>query len=101
MIIDNRPWSSWDDVARLAGFSLGMVEERGAKPAAGKRTGNHGGPGIIRIDFPGYSDGDSLEKISWDKWFEKFEESKLALLSQERTCRRERSNFTKLVCRDT
>lgn len=36
--------------------------------------------GLLRIDFPGYSGKGSLEKVDWDDFFEKFEESKLAFL---------------------
>jgi len=35
---------------------------------------------MIRLDFPGYSGERSLEPIDWDDWFDKFEESNLALL---------------------
>ncbi len=57
---------------------------------------------MIRLDFPGYSGEDSLEAISWDDWFQKFDESNLALLVQEKTARGQKSNFTfnKLVSRD-
>ena len=48
------------------------VEERGATPATVKRTGNEDDPGILRIDFPGYSGENSLEPISWDEFFQKF-----------------------------
>lgn len=75
------------------------AEERGAHPAAVKRTGRKGDTGIIRLDFPGYSGGQSLEKISWKEFFEKFEESKLALVYQQETAGGERSNFNKLVKR--
>jgi hypothetical protein len=49
------------------------VEERGGKPATVKRTGDEEEPGVLRIDFPGYSSKDSIEEISWDQFFEKFE----------------------------
>jgi hypothetical protein len=42
-----------------------------------------------------------LEPIEWDEWFQKFDESGLALLVQETTARGERSNFNKLVKRET
>ncbi len=42
------------------------AKERQGRPAAVKRTGGGDDPGIIRIDFPGYSGGDSLEEISWE-----------------------------------
>ena len=76
------------------------AEERGAKPAKVASTGSDSDPGIIRIDFPGYSGGDSLEEISWEQFFEKFDESGLALVYQEETADGERSNFNKLVKRE-
>ncbi len=56
---------------------------------------------MIRLDFPGYSGAQSLEPISWDEWFQKFDESNLALLYQDTTARGQRSNFNKLVGRET
>lgn len=56
---------------------------------------------MIRLDFPGYSGADSLEHISWDEWFDKFDESGLALLHQNTTARGQQSNFNKLVARET
>ena len=76
------------------------AEERGAKPAAVKRTGGKDDVGIIRLDFPGYSGEDSLEEISWQEFFEKFEEAELALVIQDATADVERSNFNKLVSRN-
>lgn len=57
--------------------------------------------GMIRIDFPGFSGGESLEEISWDDWFEKFDERNLALLVQDETAQGRESNFNKLVSRDS
>jgi hypothetical protein len=37
---------------------------------------------MIRLDFPGYGGEESLEEISWDEWFDKFDERNLALLVQ-------------------
>lgn len=76
------------------------AEERGAKPSTVKGTGGEGDPGLIRLDFPGYSGEGKLEEISWEDFFEKFEESKLALIYQETTAEGEKSNFNKLVSRD-
>ena len=64
-------------------FIRRWVEERGGKPSRVVRTGDGDDPGILRIDFPGYSGGDSLEEISWEEWFEKFEESGLAFLHRD------------------
>jgi hypothetical protein len=71
------------------------AEEHGARPACVKRTGGEGDVGIIRLDFPGYSGGDTLEEIDWDAWFEKFDRQQLALLVDEDGD----SNFNKLVRR--
>ena len=76
------------------------AEDRGAKPASVKKTGNKSDPGILRLDFPGYSGADSLEHIEWNEFFEKFEESKLALVYQEHTAAGEKSNFNKLISRE-
>jgi hypothetical protein len=78
------------------------AEERGGKPATVIRTeSSKGEPGILRIDFPGYSGEGTLEEISWGDFFEKFEEKKLAMLFQDRTANGKRSRFNKLVSRDT
>src|SRR5690606_3879692 len=73
------------------------AEERGGRPARVKGTGGPGDPGMLRIDFPGYAE-ESLEEISWDDWFRKFEEKNLAFLYQE-TIDGQPSRFFKLVDR--
>ncbi len=77
------------------------AEERGAKPACVKGTGSKKDVGMIRLDFPGYTGEDSLEPISWDEWFKKFDENGLALLHQDKTADGKKSNFNKLVSRET
>jgi hypothetical protein len=76
------------------------VESRGGKPATVKNTGDGEEAGVLRIDFPGYSGKDSLEPISWDEFFEKFEESKLSFLYQDKTADGKESRFSKLISRD-
>jgi hypothetical protein len=76
------------------------AEERGAKPSAVKRTSGKDDVGIIRLDFPGYTGEGTLEEISWEQFFEKFEEAELALVVQDTTSEGERSNFNKLVSRN-
>lgn len=75
------------------------VESRGGMPSHVKRTSFEEDPGILRIDFPGYTGSESLEPISWNEFFEKFEQNKLALLYQEQTASGEKSNFNKLISR--
>jgi len=76
------------------------AEQRGGKPATVTSTRSDDDAGIIRIDFPGYSGGSSLEEITWEEWFEKFDEQGLAFLYQEKTADGEISNFNKLIRRD-
>src|SRR4051794_5219508 len=76
------------------------VEERGGHPAIVARTVKGKElSGVIRIDFPGFSGARSLKPISWDEWFNIFEERRLGLLHQDRTASGKPSRFNKLVCR--
>jgi hypothetical protein len=79
---------------------MAWAKARGAKPACVRGTGGQGDIGILRLDFPGYTGEDKLHEISWDAWFDKFEERKLALVYQETTAGGEKSNFNKLISRD-
>lgn len=72
------------------------VEARGGHPAHVKRTGNDSqDPGILRIDYPGFSGEGSLEALDWDTWFDAFESNQLAFLYQQE----KDSRFSKLVRR--
>jgi len=55
---------------------------------------------MLRIDFPGYSDKKSLGEISWDEFFRKFDEKKLAFLHQDRLESGEERRFFKLIRRE-
>src|SRR3954463_10288231 len=72
------------------------AEERGAKPSAVRGTGGGDDIGMIRLDFPGYSGADSLEEITWDDWFQKFDESGSAFLFQQPPADGQQSTFNKL-----
>lgn len=77
------------------------AEQRDAAPACVRSTRRRGDIGMIRLDFRGYSGAGSLEEISWEEWFHKFDENNLALIVQNRTARGKKSNFNKIVGRDT
>ncbi len=77
------------------------TENRGGRPAEVASTGSGDDPGILRIDFPGQSGDDDLQEISWDDFFEKFEEKKLAFVFQETVKSGEVSRFSKLVSRES
>lgn len=90
----SRVLTDHDEIRRWA-------EERQASPACVRRTGGNGDVGMIRLDFPGYSGQQSLEHIDWDEWFQKFDESNLALLVQDELASGGSSNFNKLIGRET
>jgi hypothetical protein len=75
------------------------VETRDGKPACVKGTGRKDDPGILRIDFPGGAE-DKLEELSWDEFFEKFDENRLAFLHQDKTSDGSTSRFFKFVKRE-
>lgn len=76
------------------------AEARCGRPSMVTGTGAGDEPGILRIDFPGYSGRGTLEPISWDEFFKKFEESNLALVYSAHA-HGHRSNFNKLIARET
>ena len=76
------------------------AEARKARPACITGTGHAHGISMIRLDFPDYVGGDSLEAIGWDEWFTQFDEQKLALVIQRETADGQRSTFNKLVSRE-
>jgi len=82
-------------------FIRNWVEERGGWPACVKGTGRSKKDiGMIRIDFPGFSGSDSLERIEWDQWFQQFDENELAFLHRDMKHKDgELDRFNKLVRR--
>jgi hypothetical protein len=76
------------------------AEARGAKPASVKGTGGKEA-GVLRLMFPGYSvdRSQSLREITWEEFFTKFEENKLAFIYQNETVGGVKSNFNKFIKR--
>jgi hypothetical protein len=68
------------------------AEARDGHPAMVK-TGGEGG--ILRIDFG--EPEDELEEVSWDEFFEVFDDNRLAFLYQEETTSGGESRFNKFV----
>jgi hypothetical protein len=75
------------------------AEARNGEPATVKDTARGGAAGLLRIDFPGFSGAGKLQEISWDEWYQKFRESNLEFLYQDRTASGQQSHFFKLVSR--
>lgn len=74
------------------------VEARNGKPARVKGTEGGDSKGVLRIDFPG-GEEEKLETISWEEFFETFEENNLAFLYQENAKDGGTSRFNKFVDR--
>jgi hypothetical protein len=78
------------------------AEERGGKPATIEGTPKKGEEaGLLRIDFPGGASNPPLEPISWEAFFEKFDEADLVMLYQDEKADGEKSTFCKFVSRET
>ncbi|WP_112874360.1 hypothetical protein [Paracoccus endophyticus] len=73
------------------------IEQRGGIPTVVKGTQDDEGEGILRIDFA--ERDDALEEISWDEFFETFEDRGLAFLYQDETKDGKESRFFKFVNR--
>lgn len=78
------------------------AEDRGGVPTTVRQTEGEGGePGVLRFRFPDGDDQDEadLEDISWDEFFNKFDEKNLAFLYQDETRGGRQSRFFKFVNR--
>ncbi len=75
------------------------AEEHGGRPARVKATGKDHDTGTLRLDF-GERDP-ALEEISWDEFFEEFDESDLTFLYQEDATPGSEGRFNELVECDT
>jgi ferritin-like metal-binding protein YciE len=91
--LGERVLTDHDEIRQWAG-------EREATPACVKGTMKRDGSCMLRLDLPGYTGEDTLERISWDQWLQVFDNRSLALIVQDRTAAGRPSNFNKLVSRD-
>lgn len=73
------------------------VEERDAKPAIVIGTKTHTNrKGLLRISFPGYAE-ENVREISWEKFFQIFDERDLVFQFQETKRNGEPSYFCKIT----
>jgi hypothetical protein len=88
---ESKTTTNHDEIRRWA-------EGRGGRPASVRDTGNGDDPGILRIDFG--DEDERLEEISWDEFFEAFDENNLAFLYQDETEGGGESRFNKFISRE-
>ncbi len=72
------------------------AEERNVVPATVEGTEHEGRAGVLRFDFGGDDDSGRLRHISWDEWFETFDERGLNFIYQEQRSDGNQSNFFRL-----
>jgi hypothetical protein len=89
---DNRRTTDHDEIRAFA-------EARGGHPSRVRGTEKGPGAGLLRLDFPGGRGADQLEEISWEEFFETFDDNGLELIYQERTASGRPSRFAKFVRR--
>lgn len=78
------------------------VEERGGKPASVEGTERKNEEaGLLRIDFPGGATNPPLEPISWEAFFEKFDDADLAMVYQDQKADGSPSTFCKFISRES
>jgi hypothetical protein len=73
------------------------AERRGGEPATVSETTSGDEAGILRLDFK--PKDKSLDRITWDEFFEKFDSAHLAFLYQDKTSDGKMSRFHKFVDR--
>lgn len=73
------------------------AEERDGYPARVIGTGSGNDAGLLRIDFEEAEPDDRLERISWEEFFEKFDEKGLSFLYQDKTADGKVSRFFKFT----
>lgn len=90
---DSKTTRNHDEIKKWA-------EERGGHPATVKSTKGAKGAGVLRIDFPNYEGDETLERISWDMFFDKFDSEDVDFLYQENTADGSTSRFCKFIRKD-
>lgn len=75
------------------------AQQRNAKPATVPGTEHDDHLGVLQFDFPGYG-GKNLAEVSWDQWFDTFDQRNLEFVYQETTKDGRQSNFFRLTSPD-
>lgn len=77
------------------------AEERGGQPVAVTRAGgNLSTDTDMRIDFLNERWNEEVEKISWEEFFQRFDERNMAMVYQDETEGGRKSRYCKLVRRE-
>jgi hypothetical protein len=91
---ETRATTDHDEIRRWA-------EARDGKPATVKGTEKGEAAGLLRFKFPTGGSDDRLDEISWDDFFDKFDEEDLSMIYQDETKGHDTSRFFKFVTKET
>jgi hypothetical protein len=80
-------------VTRSHDVILQWANKRNAMPATIPGTEHDGRLGVLRFDIPGWGSRTSLEHVTWEQWFETFDDRRLVLIYQEEMRSGRQSNF--------
>lgn len=72
---------------------ISWAEARNAMPATVPGTEHDGRLGVLRFDIPGWGSQQALEHVTWEQWFETFDERQLVMIFQEHMESGRPSNF--------
>jgi hypothetical protein len=76
------------------------AEEHNARPAVVRHETRGGGVGIIDIDLAHFGEDEYVEPISWEDFFEQFDERNLAFVYEKETLPGEKHWFHKFTKRN-
>lgn len=76
------------------------VENHGGFPAHVESTEGEGDPGLLRIGFTDAGPAEQLKEITWDEFFEEFEDGRLAFVYRDEPPRDGSRPEVRLVKRD-
>lgn len=72
---------------------LAWAAQRKCVPSTIRGTWHNGNPGVLRFDFPDFGSHESLEHVTWQQWFDTFDERQLVMIYQDTMKNGHLSNF--------
>ncbi|WP_422735007.1 hypothetical protein ACN26Y_10395 [Micromonospora sp. WMMD558] len=69
------------------------AQQRNARPATIAGTEREGRAGVLTFNMPGYRESSRVREITWEEWFQTFDQRKLNLIYQEQMRDGRQSNF--------
>jgi hypothetical protein len=80
-------------VTRSHDVILDWAQQRNAIPATVPGTEHGNELGVLRFDVPNWGSKRALEHVTWDQWFQTFDDRQLVMIFQEHMENGRQSNF--------